>query len=82
MLIDEQYLWMKMCMTNENGWFFPWMLATNFFTKNKTKETGWKKIMLVCFEKLDTWNVEVILYINLIWNILRSVTSKLYRMLN
>ncbi len=85
MFMDEWYLWMKMLTTNENGRTFSWMLATNcFFAKNQTKE--WKNIILVCFEKFSTWNVEVILqvifYISLIWSILSSATSKPYKMLD
>jgi hypothetical protein len=42
--------------------------------------------MLVCFEKLDIWNVKVklqiILYIHLTWSILKYATSKPYKMLN
>jgi hypothetical protein len=45
-----------------------------------------EKLMLIYFEKFDTWNTEVIfqaiLYISLIWSILSSVTSKSYRMLH
>jgi len=53
-----------------NGWTFSWMLAT-FFLKHLNERNRMEK-KLVCFEILDTWNVEVILYISLIWSILSS----------
>jgi hypothetical protein len=45
------------------------------FVKIWTKETGWKKIMLVYLEEFDTWNVqipfEIVFHISLIWSIFK-----------
>jgi hypothetical protein len=48
--LDDKWKWMNFFMNIGNKFVF---------VKNYTKETRWKKIMLVCFEKLNTWNVEV-----------------------
>ncbi len=51
--MDEQYLWMKMWMINENGWTFSWMLAILFFCEKLNKKNMMKKIYVGLFWKIQ-----------------------------
>jgi hypothetical protein len=42
--MDEQYLWMKMWRTNENGWKFSLTLANFFFGEKLNKNKNGKKL--------------------------------------
>jgi hypothetical protein len=48
--MDEQYLWMKMWMTNENGRTFSWMLAILFLGENLNKKKDGKKLWCFIFK--------------------------------
>ncbi len=68
--VDDKWKWMKFFMN----------IGNFFFDEKSNKKIGWKKIMLIYFEKFNPWNVEVtfegIFYISLIGI---SVAFKSYR---
>jgi hypothetical protein len=88
----EEYFTMCSWMKDIQGWNFGWQMKMDdffhecwqhfFLWKIEPKKNRMEKITLVYFEKFDTWNVEVIFYISLIWSILNFTTSKPYIMLN